>query len=148
MDEHLPRFTKGVAVRRLISVVVGAVLFGSAGFFAASVASGGGLIGLTTGTTATGTTGVTGQKVTICHRTGSSKHPFRAIRVSQNAVAAHVAHGDHVGPCTPAEQAINKKAKKKAAEQQAESKKAKKKAVEQQAAPAPSEQAKSKKPKK
>jgi hypothetical protein len=40
------------------------------------------------------------KKVTICHRTGSKKHPFVTIRVSRNAVPAHLRHGDRLGPCT------------------------------------------------
>ena len=40
-------------------------------------------------------------KVTICHRTGSKKNPFRTIRVSRNALKAHLKHGDAVGPCGP-----------------------------------------------
>jgi hypothetical protein len=39
------------------------------------------------------------KKVTICHRTGSKKNPFRTIRVSRNAVKAHLKHGDALGPC-------------------------------------------------
>jgi hypothetical protein len=42
------------------------------------------------------------KKVTICHRTGSKKNPFRTIRVSRNAVPAHLRHGDAVGPCSTA----------------------------------------------
>src|ERR687898_156304 len=38
-------------------------------------------------------------KVTICHRTGSKKNPFRTIRVSRNALKAHLRHGDALGPC-------------------------------------------------
>jgi hypothetical protein len=33
-------------------------------------------------------------KTTICHRTGSSRHPFVIIAVSNNALPAHTAHGD------------------------------------------------------
>jgi hypothetical protein len=33
-------------------------------------------------------------KVTICHFTGSEKHPYNVITVSQNAFAAHQKHGD------------------------------------------------------
>ena len=42
------------------------------------------------------------KKVTICHRTGSKKNPFRTIRVSRNAVKAHLRHGDALGPCSSA----------------------------------------------
>lgn len=42
------------------------------------------------------------KKVTICHRTGSKKNPFRTIRVSRNAVKAHLRHGDALGPCSTA----------------------------------------------
>ena len=39
------------------------------------------------------------EKVTICHRTGSQKNPFVTIRVSRNALAAHLRHGDTMGAC-------------------------------------------------
>jgi hypothetical protein len=42
------------------------------------------------------------KKVTLCHRTGSKKNPWRTIRVSQNAAKAHLKHGDGVGPCPTA----------------------------------------------
>ena len=50
----------------------------------------------TTTTTPTTTTTVTvpSKKVTICHRTGSKKKPYRKIRVSTNALKAHLRHGD------------------------------------------------------
>jgi hypothetical protein len=40
--------------------------------------------------------------VTICHRTKSKKNPYVTIRVSRNAVPAHLRHGDGIGPCSRA----------------------------------------------
>jgi hypothetical protein len=37
--------------------------------------------------------------VTICHHTGSRTNPTVTITVSRNALPAHFAHGDTVGPC-------------------------------------------------
>jgi hypothetical protein len=48
-------------------------------------------------------------KVTICHLTGSKKHPAHTIRVSSKAVAAHLRHGDHLGTCTGTEKPKPKK---------------------------------------
>lgn len=50
--------------------------------------------------------GLTGQgnKVEICHRTGSATNPFESITVSENAVPAHLGHGDHLGSCTSNEE--------------------------------------------
>ena len=39
-------------------------------------------------------------RVTICHLTGSKKHPGHTITVSSHAVRAHLRHGDHLGACT------------------------------------------------
>jgi hypothetical protein len=36
------------------------------------------------------------KKVTVCHRTHSKKHPWVKIRISRNAVPAHLRHGDFV----------------------------------------------------
>jgi hypothetical protein len=52
-----------------------------------------------------GTPAATGQyakKVTICHHTHSKKNPFVTIRVSRNALKAHLRHGDTIGPCSTA----------------------------------------------
>src|SRR4051812_15330402 len=40
-----------------------------------------------------------GKKVVVCHRTGSKSHPNVTISISQNALPAHLRHGDTVGPC-------------------------------------------------
>jgi hypothetical protein len=53
------------------------------------------------------------KKVTICHRTGSKKHPFVTIRVSRSAVRAHLRHGDKLGPCSRAKFAVCHKARGK-----------------------------------
>jgi hypothetical protein len=51
------------------------------------------------------------EKVTICHRTRSKKKPYVTIRVSRNAVPAHLRHGDGVGPCPTATFTVCHKAK-------------------------------------
>ena len=38
-------------------------------------------------------------RVTICHHTGSQRHPFHPITVDEHALTAHTGHGDTVGPC-------------------------------------------------
>src|SRR4051812_10028370 len=38
-------------------------------------------------------------KVTVCHHTGSKKHPWHEITISKNALAAHIRHGDTLGAC-------------------------------------------------
>ena len=38
-------------------------------------------------------------KVTICHHTHSQSNPFVTITVSENAVPAHLGHGDTIGAC-------------------------------------------------
>lgn len=52
------------------------------------------------------------RKVTICHRTRSSKRPFVTIRVSRRAVPAHLRHGDGIGPCPRAQFTLCHKNKK------------------------------------
>lgn len=51
------------------------------------------------------------KKVTICHRTKSKKNPYVTIRVSRNAVPAHLRHGDGIGPCPQAIFTVCHKAK-------------------------------------
>jgi hypothetical protein len=48
------------------------------------------------------TTAAAEQKVTICHHTGSAKHPFHEISVDEHAVDAHTGHGDTLGACPAA----------------------------------------------
>lgn len=55
------------------------------------------------------------RKVTICHRTGSQKNPFVTIRVSRNALPAHLRHGDRLGPCEGMSFTVCMKAKGKKA---------------------------------
>jgi hypothetical protein len=38
-------------------------------------------------------------KVTICHHTGSKKHPWHLITISNRAVPAHLRHHDQMPPC-------------------------------------------------
>ena len=38
-------------------------------------------------------------KVTICHHTGSKKHPWHQISISNRAVPAHLRHHDQMPPC-------------------------------------------------
>jgi hypothetical protein len=46
------------------------------------------------------TTVVTQRKVALCHKTGSRKHPYVTIFVSQSAVRGHLRHGDALTGCT------------------------------------------------
>ena len=53
------------------------------------------------------------KKVTICHHTHSKKNPFVTIRVSRNALKAHLKHGDTIGPCSTAKFTLCHKGKTK-----------------------------------
>jgi hypothetical protein len=44
-----------------------------------------------------------GHKVTICHFPPGNPANAHTIRVGAPAVPAHLAHGDHLGPCGPGE---------------------------------------------
>lgn len=85
-------------MRCLVPLLVAALASGL--FAAVSIARGGGLAVITT-TGTTGLTTTTQAKVTLCHRTRSTKHPFVTITVATPAVAAHLRHGDILG-CTVA----------------------------------------------
>jgi hypothetical protein len=53
------------------------------------------------------------KKITICHRTGKAKKSkYRTIRISRNALKAHLRHGDGIGPCPRAVFTVCKKTKK------------------------------------
>jgi len=93
-------------VRRLMTFMLFGLLLASAGFAAAAIGSHGKLLSVLTGTSSTSSTMTSttpGQRrVTICHRTGSWKHQWHTLAVAQPAVAAHLRHGDQLGPCVPA----------------------------------------------
>jgi len=87
-------------MRRLAPLFAVIALVAAGLFAAVSIANGGGLSGITT--TGTGLTTTLPGKVTLCHRTGSAKHPFVAISVGAPAARAHLKHGDVLGSCTAA----------------------------------------------
>ena len=105
-------------MRRLgITAKIAVVLaLAAAGFSVASIANGESPMAVLTGTDTVTTTQVTttvgsttvpstttvvgSRKVSVCHRTGSKKHPFVTIKIAQSAVKAHLRHGDAFGACT------------------------------------------------
>jgi hypothetical protein len=98
-------------VRKLTVFMILGLLLASAGFAAAAIGSHGKLLSLLTSTSSTSSTMTStmpGQRwVTICHTTGSWKHRWHGswkhrwhtITLAQPAVAAHLRHGDYLGPC-------------------------------------------------
>ena len=38
-------------------------------------------------------------RVSVCHHTGSRKHPWHAITIGGGALTAHLGHGDQMAPC-------------------------------------------------
>jgi hypothetical protein len=80
------------AGRRLRSLLVPAIIAGVLGIVGTSV--------LSAGTPSAAAQYQYDEKVLICHHTHSAKNPRVTIRVSPNAVPAHLAHGDTLGSCS------------------------------------------------